>query len=163
MFIRLTYDFLLFLLSASLLFGCSKADTLGGNAPDEVVIYGTPTWENGIGNLVRSKCATCHVIPFSFYTPYNTPSTLNFSVYDNSSNIRGANILGIWINSGILENALTGVARKMPLEYATPLTSREISRPSTACGTTMVSPWLFSNCRHMALAAENSSGIGTVS
>jgi len=123
---RVTYDLLLFLLSASLLFGCSKADTLGGKAPDEVVISGTPTWENGIGDLVRSKCASCHVIPFSFYSPHNTPSTLNLSVYDNSSNIRGANILGIWINSGILEKALTGVARKMPLEYATPLTSGEI-------------------------------------
>ena len=123
---RVTYDFLLFLLSASILFGCSKADTLGGNTPDEVVISGTPTWENGIGNLVRSKCATCHVIPFSFYTPHNTPSTLNLSVYDNSSNIRGANILEIWINNGILDKALTGVARKMPLEYATPLTLGEI-------------------------------------
>ena len=123
---RATYVLLLFLLSASLLFGCSKADTLGGNAPEEVVISGAPTWENGIGELVRSKCASCHVIPFSCYTPPNTPSTLNLSVYDNSSNIRGANILGIWINSGILEKELTGIVRKMPLEYATPLTSGEI-------------------------------------
>ena len=115
------------LIVAGLLFGCSQADTLGGKAPDEIAISGTPTWENGIGELVRFKCASCHVIPFSSYSPHNTPTTLNLSVYDNSSNIRGANVLGIWVNAGILEKPLPGISRKMPLEYATPLTVGEIA------------------------------------
>lgn len=123
---RNSFEFLFLLISAGLLWGCSRADTLGGSAPDEVVISGTPTWENGIGQLVRAKCATCHVLPFSFYTPQGTPGTLDLSVYDNSSNVRGANVLGFWINAGIIESELSGVARKMPLEYATPLTSGEI-------------------------------------
>ncbi len=109
-----------------LLLGCSRADTLGGDAPDEIKITGTPTWKNGIGELVRAKCATCHVRPFTFYTPLGTPGTLDLSVYDNSSNTGGANVLGFWIEAGILDKDLSGVTRKMPLEYATPLTLGEI-------------------------------------
>ena len=114
-------------MTSVLLFGCSKAETLGGAAVDEVVITGTPTWQNGISTLMNSKCATCHVIPFSFYSPYNTPKTLDLSVYDNVSTIRGASALTIWINGGILDKDLPGVSRKMPLPYATPLTESEMT------------------------------------
>ena len=40
--------------------------------------------------------------------------------------IRGGDSLEVWINAGILEQKLGGI-RKMPLEYATPLTDREIT------------------------------------
>ena len=36
-----------------LLMSCSEADTMGDEPPDEIVIEGTPTWENGIGELVE--------------------------------------------------------------------------------------------------------------
>ncbi|MGA0192407.1 MAG: hypothetical protein ACO3LW_16515 [bacterium] len=117
----------LFVLGFSLLLmSCSEADTLGDDPPDEIVIEGTPTWENGIGELVELKCASCHQVPASSYTPEGTPATLDLRHYDTAGSVRGGDSLGIWITAGILEKQLGGI-RKMPLEYATPLTDREIS------------------------------------
>ncbi len=114
------------LLSLSMM-GCSNADTLGGEAPDETVITGTPTWNNGISEIVQNKCGTCHVVPATEYTPASIRSyNLNLNVYagDNST-VRGADNLGSWITGGILEQPM-GSIRQMPLDYATPLTDREI-------------------------------------
>ena len=112
-----------------LLMSCSEADTLGDEPPDEIVIEGTPTWENGIGELVEMKCASCHQVPASSYTPEGTPLDLDLRYYKPSVG-RGADSLRFWIGDneteGILEKQLGGI-RKMPLEYATPLTDREIS------------------------------------
>ena len=117
----------LFVLGFSLLLmSCSEADTLGDDPTDEIVIEGTPTWENGIGELVELKCASCHQVPASSYTPEGTPATLDLRHYDTAGSVRGGDSLGIWITAGILEKQLGGI-RKMPLEYATPLTDREIS------------------------------------
>ena len=107
--------------------GCSNADMLGGEAPDETIISGTPTWENGVGEIIQNKCATCHVVPATDYTPASIRSyTLNLTLYagDNST-VRGADTLGSWITGGILEQPM-GSVRQMPLDYATPLTDREI-------------------------------------
>ena len=109
-----------------LLMSCSEADTLGDEPPDEIVIEGTPTWENGIGELVEMKCASCHQVPASSYTPEGTPATLDLRQYVTAGSVQGGDKLGIWITAGILEKQLGGI-RKMPLEYATPLTDREIS------------------------------------
>ena len=109
-----------------LLMSCSEADTLGDEPPDEIVIEGTPTWENGIGELVEMKCASCHQVPASSYTPEGTPATLDLRQYVTAGSVQGGDKLGIWITAGILEKQLGGI-RKMPLEYATPLTDREIT------------------------------------
>ncbi len=125
-------DWLLCLLAGALLLaGCSNADTLGGEAPDETLISGAPTWNNGVQEIMTSKCATCHVVPASDYTPAGTPSKLDLSVYAGDNVTRfGANTLGAWISGGILERDM-GSIRKMPLAYATPLTSGEISALET--------------------------------
>jgi len=109
-----------------LLMSCSEADTLGDEPPDEIVIEGAPTWENGIGELVQLKCASCHQVPASSYTPEGTPATLDLRQYVTAGSVQGGDKLGIWITAGILEKQLGGI-RKMPLEYATPLTDREIT------------------------------------
>jgi len=117
----------LFVLGFSLLLmSCSEADTLGDEPPDEIVIEGTPTWENGIGELVELKCASCHQVPAASYTPHGTPTTMDLRYFASVGMIRGGDSLEIWINAGILEQKLGGI-RKMPLEYATPLTDREIT------------------------------------
>ncbi|MGA0261350.1 MAG: hypothetical protein ACO3NI_14465, partial [bacterium] len=67
-----------------LLMSCSEADTLGDEPPDEIVIEGTPTWENGIGELVELKCASCHQVPASSYTPHGTPENLDLRYYQPS-------------------------------------------------------------------------------
>ena len=109
-----------------LLLACSEADTLGDEPPTEIVIEGTPTWRNGIGELVELKCASCHQVPASSYTPEGTPATLDLRHYGTAGSARGGDSLEVWINAGILEQKLGGI-RKMPLEYATPLTEREIT------------------------------------
>ena len=109
-----------------LLLACSEADTLGDEPPTEIVIEGTPTWRNGIGELVELKCASCHQVPASSYTPEGTPATLDLRHYGTAGSARGGDSLEVWINAGILEQKLGGI-RKMPLEYATPLTDREIT------------------------------------
>ena len=109
-----------------LLLACSEADTLGDEPPTEIVIEGTPTWRNGIGELVELKCASCHQVPASSYTPEGTPATLDLRHYGTAGSVRGGDSLEVWINAGILEQKLGGI-RKMPLEYATPLTDREIT------------------------------------
>ena len=112
-----------------LMLACSEADTLGDEPPTEIVIEGSPTWENGIGELVELKCASCHQVPASSYTPHRTPEDLDLRYYQPSEG-RGSHSLRFWIGDntteGILEKPL-GVTRKMPLDYATPLTDREIS------------------------------------
>jgi hypothetical protein len=112
-----------------ILLACSEADTLGDEPPTEIVIEGTPTWKNGIGELVELKCASCHQVPASSYTPEGTPLDLDLRYYKPSVG-RGADSLRFWIGDneteGILEKQLGGI-RKMPLEYATPLTDREIT------------------------------------
>ena len=109
-----------------MLMACSEADTLGNEPPDEIVIEGSPTWGNGIGKLVELKCASCHQVPASSYTPAGTPATLDLRHYDSAGSVRGGDSIGVWIKAGILEKQLGGI-RKMPLEYATPLTDLEIS------------------------------------
>ena len=109
-----------------LLLACSEADTLGDEPPTEIVIEGAPTWRNGIGELVELKCASCHQVPAASYTPHGTPTTMDLRYFESVGTIRGGDSLEVWINAGILEQKLGGI-RKMPLEYATPLTDREIT------------------------------------
>ncbi len=120
-----TWIILIFLCLAVLLYGCSDADTLGDEEPQEVHITGTPTWENGIRRLMKLKCALCHTIPFTDVTPENAPQNLNLTEYESTDDVRGAVDIVSWINAGILEKSVANV-RQMPLEYSTPLTQSEI-------------------------------------
>ena len=72
-----------------LLLACSEADTLGDEPPTEIVIEGTPTWRNGIGELVELKCASCHQVPAASYTPHGTPTTMDLRYFKSVGMIRG--------------------------------------------------------------------------
>ncbi len=104
--------------------GCLDADTRGGEAPDEVVISGTPTWSNGIGELMALKCAVCHQVPPGRFSPAGVPSDLDLNFQFQASGIRGAVDVLTFIDDGILSGLAPDV-RQMPLEYATPLTGQE--------------------------------------
>lgn len=99
------------------LIGCADVDTLGDEEPDETVVVGEPTWVNGVGAIILTKCANCHS-PDSQYAPSNTPKYLDFS------NEEGAEAAAPWILAGIL-NENIGNVRQMPLDYSTPVTDRE--------------------------------------
>ena len=116
-----------------LLLACSEADTLGDEPPTEIVIEGAPTWRNGIGELVELKCASCHQVPAASYTPADTPMYFDLRYYEDQENILGAKkIFNFWSDNStgsirirILQGDFGG-KRKMPLDYATPLTVQEI-------------------------------------
>jgi mono/diheme cytochrome c family protein len=126
--------FLLVAMAALLLQGCSDADTLGGEPPVEVTIAGEPTWDNGIGQLVQLKCATCHAIPLPPIAPDVTVTDMDLNYYPtrvvNGVAVRGGDSIGRWIAEGILDHPVqifdaTADPRKMPLDYATPVTATE--------------------------------------
>ena len=107
--------------------GCLDADTLGGEQVDEVIISGTPIWSNGIGELMQLKCGTCHRVPAGALSPATIPADLDLNLHTSpSSGIRGAQNIVTFIKEGILRGSAGGT-RKMPLDYATPLTDQEIS------------------------------------
>ena len=107
--------------------GCLDADTLGGEQVDEVIISGTPTWNNGIGELMRLKCGTCHQVPAGALSPATVPADLHLNAHTSPSpGIRGAQDIAAFIDAGILTGSAAGT-RQMPLAYATPLTDQEIS------------------------------------
>ena len=111
--------------------GCLEADTRGAEDPDEVIISGTPTWENGVGELMQLKCAVCHQVPAGALSPANVPDDLDLNFqFAPSSSVRGARDILEFIDAGILRGAQDGV-RQMPLEYATPVTSQEIDALET--------------------------------
>ena len=115
------------LLLAGALGGCSEADTLGDEPVDEVTFTGTPTWANGVGALMSLKCGVCHRVPAGPLSPANIPRDLdlNFPTAPGPG-IRGANAILSFILGGILRQPTFGV-RRMPLDYATPLTAGEIT------------------------------------
>jgi mono/diheme cytochrome c family protein len=109
------------------------ADTRGSEAPDHVLISGTPTWSNGIGQLVTSKCAVCHQVPRLPSSPSNVPAYLDLRYEKTSGAIRAAEDIVAPISLGILHHTLNyGVStnipvQAMPLSYSTPLYADEIS------------------------------------
>lgn len=113
-----------------LLMGCSEADTLGNEPPDEVIISGIPTWDDGIRQLVVLKCANCHTIPLTDFSPNNTPTHLDLSMYETNltTGIQGADTLKSWIDLGILDGPVVvgdKTVSQMPLDYSLQLTARE--------------------------------------
>ena len=115
------------LLLAGALGGCSEADTLGDEPVDEVTITGTPTWANGVGTLMSLKCGVCHRVPAGSLSPANIPGDLDLNYpAAPSPGIRGADAILFYLQGGILRQP-TFAVRRMPLDYATPLTAGEIT------------------------------------
>ncbi len=115
------------LLLAGALGGCSEADTLGEEPVDEVTITGTPTWANGVGTLMNLKCGVCHRVPAGSLSPANIPRDLDLNhPAAPGPGIRGADAVLFYLQGGILRQPTFGV-RRMPLDYATPLTAGEIT------------------------------------
>ena len=114
-----------------LLTGCMGADTRGSEAPDHIVISGTPTWTNGIGELVNKKCAVCHQVPRLPSSPTNVPADLDLRYETTAGSLRAAADIAAPISLGILHHSLnfglnTPVnIQTMPLAYSTPLYADE--------------------------------------
>jgi len=128
------YSILFAVMAALLLLRCSDADTLGDEPPVEVTISGAPTWDNGIGQLVQLKCATCHAVPLPAIAPDVIVTDMDLNYYPtrvvNGVAVRGGDSIGRWIAEGILDHPVevfdsTSDPRRMPLEYATPVTANE--------------------------------------
>jgi len=124
-----------------LMWGCSDADTLADEPPVEITINGQPTYQNGIGELLKVKCAYCHAVPKPDIAPDTVPPDLDLNHYAtrvvDGDVIRGADSIGRYIFDGILEGEVAQYAdsfepqttenlRQMPLDYGTQLTSAEI-------------------------------------
>ena len=123
------------------LLACSDAETLGDEPPVEVVITGSPTWDNGIRELVDLKCAYCHAVPRPDTAPNEIIADLDLTTYDTAivdgKVIRGADSIGRWLAIGILDHdvdiflditvipEVLLTARQMPLDYGTQLTETE--------------------------------------
>jgi len=136
----------LLLIATILLWGCSSADSLGDEPAREVTVSGSPTWDNGMRELISLKCAYCHTVPRPDIAPDEIIADLDLSVYDtrveNGEVIRGADAIGRWLADGILDHGLDIyqylppvttptvpsyllVARQMPLDYGTPVSDSE--------------------------------------
>lgn len=55
---------------------CESYD-LGGEPTANVVLSANASWNNGIGKLVKAKCANCHRPDRTQFTPANTPVTMD--------------------------------------------------------------------------------------
>ena len=111
-------------LLAALAGGC--AESLGDKPPTEVAVGTPPTWDNGIGELMRVKCAVCHQIPLTQVSSTDTPTYFDLRYWAQSpTGISGALIILPFLDVGILRGNVDDI-RQMPLEFATPLVQREI-------------------------------------
>lgn len=119
--------------------GCTGATTLGQEPAEHVVITGTPTWSNGIGQLVSLKCVGCHQVPRLAISPQNVPTDLDLRYEKTAGAIRAMEDIAAQISLGLLQHDLvygngsygnTGLivtVRKMPLEFSTPLYADEVT------------------------------------
>lgn len=128
--------------------GCMEASTLGQQAPDHVLITGTPTWSNGIGQLVNLKCANCHQVPRLASSPQNVPADLDLRFEKSFGAIRAAQDIAAQIALGVLQHdlvygdgragyvnaSLNVTVHKMPLLFSTPLYADEITALQTWAG-----------------------------
>jgi len=114
------------------------ASTLGQEPADHVIITGTPTWSNGIGQLVNLKCAICHQAPRLPSSPGNVPADMDLRFESTYGAIRAAEDIAAPISLGVLRHALVyddgGYTKPinitidaMPLPFATPLYADEIT------------------------------------
>lgn len=129
---------------SSMLTACMGADTRGSEAADHIVISGTPTWANGIGQLMVSKCAVCHQVPRLPSSPVNVPTDLDLRYEKTAGTIRAAEDIAGPLSLGILQHALNyGLStpipvQSMPLTYSTPLYDDEKNALETWAGDVIV-------------------------
>jgi mono/diheme cytochrome c family protein len=132
----------LILLCLFVLTSCSNADTRGKEAADHVIISGTPTWGNGIAQLLSTKCAVCHQVPRLPSSPNNVPADMDLRFETTSGSIRAAEDIAAPLALGVLQHALNYgrtlspiPVQTMPLSYSTPLYADEISALETWAST----------------------------
>ncbi|MEN9825925.1 MAG: hypothetical protein RI953_1670 [Pseudomonadota bacterium] len=93
---------------------CSRAETLAGLKPTPVDISApVPTWQNGVAQLVKERCASCHSEKKSEFVPVSTP-LLDFNIEAEFRSVRQRSLARIQDN----ENP-------MPPTYADPLSADE--------------------------------------
>lgn len=110
---------LLLTLALAALGGCLQADTLGDESPDEVVISGTPTWNNGMANLLQLKCGVCHAVPRPDHAPQETPDDFDLNHHTSPD----GEVDGAQESLDDLKEAVS--SGFMPPAFATPLTDGE--------------------------------------
>ncbi|MFZ9520355.1 MAG: hypothetical protein ACO3A4_07750 [Silvanigrellaceae bacterium] len=94
---------------------CSHAETLADITPTGVNISATvPSWQNGVGQLVKERCASCHTEKKSEFVPASTP-LLDFNIEAEFRSVRQRSLARIQDN----ENP-------MPPRYADPLSENEV-------------------------------------
>ena len=95
--------------------GCSRAETLADLKPAPVDISASsPTWQNGIAQLVKERCASCHAEKKTEFVPESTP-LLDFNIETEFRSVRKRSL------SRILDTD-----NPMPPTYADPLSTDEI-------------------------------------
>jgi len=106
--IVLMFNFVLFATA------CSRAETLAELSPPAVdVSAADPSWDNGVAQLVKERCASCHAAGLGEFVPETTP-LLDFTVEAEFKSVRQRSLARI-------EDA----ANPMPPTYADPLTDEE--------------------------------------
>ena len=138
------------LLICLVMVGCMDATTLGREPADHVIITGTPTWNNGIGQLMKLKCAGCHQVPRLAISPQNVPVDLDLRYENTYGAIRAAEDIAAQISLGVLQHDLVYdngsytnaelniTIRKMPLQFATQLYADEITALQTWAGNIVI-------------------------
>ena len=101
----LAYVFAAFVLPL-LYAGCMDAASLGSKAADHLVISGTPSWTNGIGKIMDTKCAVCHQVPRLPSSPQNVPADLDLRYEKTYGAIRAGEDIAAQISLGILRHTL---------------------------------------------------------
>ncbi len=101
------------------LMSCEAYD-LGAEQADHVAVASeSPAWDNGIGELVSKKCASCHTSNRSKFVPQNTPEA-----YDSLGS------QAFFTSSQVLARVIARVENTevpMPPNFATPLYEDEKS------------------------------------
>ena len=93
---------------------CSSAETLAELVPPQVAVDAqNPTWNNGIANLVKERCASCHGARKEAFVPSSTPF-LDFTKEEEFRSVRFRSIARI-----------KDEANPMPPRYADPISKTE--------------------------------------
>ena len=93
---------------------CSRAETLAELSPPAVDISASePSWNNGVAQLVKERCASCHAAGLTEFVPESTP-LLDFNVESEFRSVRQRSLARIEDDSN-----------PMPPTYADPLSDDE--------------------------------------
>lgn len=111
---KFTKIFSVLTLTALSTVACSRAETLAELEPPQVAFDAqNPTWNNGIANLVKERCASCHGARKEAFVPASTP-LLDFTKEDEFRSVRFRSIA-----------RMKDLANPMPPRYADPISESE--------------------------------------